>query len=52
MASLTKKTESIRKNHHRSCGKEHRRIRRNKGSTPAFPIHVPEHQATNTTPQS
>lgn len=39
MASSTKKTESIRKHHRRTCGKERRRILRNKGSTPVFPIH-------------
>lgn len=43
MASSTKKSENIRKRHHRKCGKEARRTRRNKGSTPAFPIHLPQH---------
>jgi hypothetical protein len=39
MASSTAKTERIRKRHRRSCGKERRRVLRNQGSTPAFPIH-------------
>lgn len=40
MASDTKKTELIRKRHHRKGGKERKRLLNTKGSTPAFPIHV------------
>lgn len=40
MASNTKKTQSIRKQHERSRGKERKRKLRANGTTPAFPIHV------------
>jgi hypothetical protein len=46
MASNSKKTESIRKRHRRTAGKERRRILRRDGSTPAFPIHVEESSTT------
>lgn len=40
MASATKKTENKRQSKMRSNGKWNRRQRRNKGTTPVFPIHV------------
>ena len=43
MASNTKQTQSIRKRKHRKAGKERKRALRTKGTTPVFPIHVPEH---------
>lgn len=40
MASCTKRTQTVRKWHMRKAGKNRKRLLRNKGSTPAFPIHV------------
>ena len=45
MASNTKQTQSIRKRKHRKMGKERKRALRTHGSTPVFPIHVPEHNS-------
>ncbi len=52
MASSTKKTESIRKHHRRTQGKERRRRLRNQGSTPVFPIHPETAATTQTSEQS
>lgn len=46
MASPTKKTENKRKHKLRTRGKWNRRQRRNRGTTPAFPIHVETTAAT------
>jgi hypothetical protein len=39
MASATAKTQHVRRRKAATRGKEGKRIRRNRGSTPAFPIH-------------
>lgn len=39
MASLTQKTEKIRKRKHRSAGKGRKKATR-AGTTPRFPIHI------------
>jgi len=49
MASPTKKTENKRKHKMRNRGKWNRRQRRNKGTTPVFPIHV---ESTETAAQA
>ena len=40
MARNTQTTKNRRRIRRNNAGKEHKRIRRNKGTTPAFPIHV------------
>jgi hypothetical protein len=42
MASATKKLRNIRKRKTRAQGKRRKRMLRNKGTTPPFPIHVPQ----------
>ncbi len=39
MASATAKSQSVRRHKAANRGKDAKRIRRSKGSTPAFPIH-------------
>lgn len=45
MASNTAKTTYCRKIRQKNAGKAARRLRNNRGSTPAFPIHTPEADA-------
>ena len=45
MASLTQTTRFRRKLKKKKAGKENKRLRRNQGSTPKFPIHTPESDA-------
>ncbi len=45
MASRTAVTEYRRKLRKANAGKAARRVRENKGSTPAFPVHTPEADA-------
>ena len=42
MASNTAVTEYRRKLRKANAGKAARRVRENRGSTPAFPVHTPE----------
>ena len=42
MASRTNQTMNRRRIRKKNQGREGKRIRRNKGSTPAFPVHTPE----------
>jgi len=45
MASRTNQTENRRRIRRKNQGRDAKRIRRNKGSTPAFPVHTPEADA-------
>ena len=40
--SRTSQTQNRRRIRKKNQGREAKRIRRNKGSTPAFPVHTPE----------
>ena len=42
MASRTNQTMNRRRIRKKNQGRDAKRIRRNKGSTPAFPVHTPE----------
>jgi hypothetical protein len=42
MASRTNKSQNRRRIRKKNQGREAKRIRRNKGSTPAFSVHTPE----------
>jgi hypothetical protein len=42
MASRTAVTEYRRARRHKNAGQDNKKARRNKGTTPPFPIHTPE----------
>lgn len=46
MASNTAQTEYRRMIRRKNAGKKARRTRENKGTTPPFPLHTPEAEAT------
>lgn len=45
MASNTAQTEYARATRHENMGRERKRILRNKGTTPPFPVHTAEADA-------
>lgn len=45
MASKTAQTEYRRATRHENMGRERKRVLRNKGSTPVFPVHTPDADA-------